>query len=186
MGINDRPGLGYITFDDLLVSLRGHMNPRRTKIVLQASAIFDRTGDGIVSFDDIKKNFNVEYHPDVRSGKKTPRECLNSWLAIFEGHVKDGKVTKEEFLEYYANISASIDTDDYFELKIRNSWHIGGGTGQSANTTNLRVLAVFRDGTQDVVELKNDLGVDPHDHRTIIGLLRKQGYANIAKVRTMQ
>jgi len=184
--INDQPGLGYITYDDLLISLRGTLNPRRTKIVLQAFATFDRTGDGIVNFDDIKRTFSVEFHPDVRSGKKTPKECLHSWLAIFEGHVKDGKVTKDEFLEYYSNISASIDDDDYFELMIRNSWHISGGKGQAQNTANLRVLAVFRDGTQDVVEVQNDLGVDPHDHRTIIGLLRKQGYANIAKVRTMQ
>jgi len=26
-------------------------------------------------------------------------------------------------------LSASIDDDDYFELMVRNSWHISGGTG---------------------------------------------------------
>jgi hypothetical protein len=31
-------------------------------------------------------------------------------------------VTLEEFEEYYNNISASIDNDQYFELMINNAW----------------------------------------------------------------
>jgi hypothetical protein len=30
----------------------------------------------------------------------------------------------EEFLEYYANVSASIDNDDYFALMMNNSWNL--------------------------------------------------------------
>lgn len=184
--INDRPGMGTVTYDNLLYSLRGELNKRRASMVMQAFAQFDKSGNGVVDWQDLKENFDAEFHPDVRSGKKTQRQAIMQWLAVFEGHVKDGKVTKEEFLDYYANVSASIDSDEYFELMIRNAWHISGGKGQSQNTTNMRVLVVFRDGTQDVVTLQNDLGVDPHDVRTITGLLRKQGYSNIAKVRTMQ
>ena len=29
-----------------------------------------------------------------------------------------------EFVEYYNNISPSIDNDDYFELMIRNTWNL--------------------------------------------------------------
>lgn len=36
-------------------------------------------------------------------------------------------MTKEEFEEYYNNISASIDNDQYFELMMNNAWKINDG-----------------------------------------------------------
>lgn len=49
-------------------------------------------------------------------------------------------------------ISANIDEgpagDDYFELMLRNVWHISGGEGWCANTTCKRVLVVGEDDSQ--------------------------------------
>ena len=36
------------------------------------------------------------------------------------------RITLEEFIEYYKNISASIDNDEYFTLMMNNSWNIKG------------------------------------------------------------
>jgi hypothetical protein len=35
-------------------------------------------------------------------------------------------VTKEEWEEYYNNISASIDSDKYFELMMNSAWNLDG------------------------------------------------------------
>jgi hypothetical protein len=55
------------------------------------------------------------------------------FLETFEMHhnVKhqqdhDSRITLEEFLEYYTNISVSIDNDDYFALMMNNSWNLKG------------------------------------------------------------
>ena len=39
-------------------------------------------------------------------------------------------------MNYYNNVSASIDNDDYFELMIRNAWHISGGEGWYIHATH--------------------------------------------------
>lgn len=57
-----------------------------------------------------------------------------------ENEAPDHIVTKEEFDEYYNNISASIDDDEYFALMMNNAWNLDGtmvyqkGWGSSANT----------------------------------------------------
>jgi hypothetical protein len=70
-------------------------------------------------------------HPDVKSGKKTEEQILLEFLETFETHhslrnngAPDHIVTKEEFEEYYNNISASVDDDKYFELMMNNAWKI--------------------------------------------------------------
>lgn len=38
--------------------------------------------------------------------------------------MKDQNITREEFLEYYNNVSASIDNDQHFELIIVNAYKL--------------------------------------------------------------
>ena len=42
------------------------------------------------------------------------------------GNKADGSVTPDEFIEYYTNISASIDNDAYFDLMMTNAWNLEG------------------------------------------------------------
>ena len=63
---------------------------------------------------------------------------------------------------------------------IRNAWHISGGDGAAANSANLRVLVTHSDGEQTVVEIQNDLGLDPKDKKAVVARLRAQGVDVVA------
>jgi len=149
---------GKISFDEFLRAVRGDLNERRLEMVHMAYNVLDKSGDGLVTISDIMDIYDPTYHPDFASGRKTKEEVLREFMTVWETHRKDGIVTKEEFEDYYKDISASIDTDDYFELMIRNAWHIAGGEGQTENTTIKRVLKVDKDGNEKVVMVENDLG----------------------------
>ncbi len=83
--------------------------------------VLDKNGDGTVTIKDIEIAYDVSCHPDFQSGRKTKEEVLLEFMGVWETHKKDGIVTREEFSDYYKDISASIDRDDYFELMIRNA-----------------------------------------------------------------
>ena len=109
------------------------MTPQRLKLVQLAFKKLDRDGSGIVDINDIRGVYNATKHPDVISGKKKEDQVLNEFLETFEAHhhimngaKAEGQITLNEFVEYYTNISASIDLDEYFSLVMNNSWNLSG------------------------------------------------------------
>ena len=106
------------------------MNSFRKGLVTQVFNKLDKDGDGVIRVNDIKGVYNAKNHPEVKSGKRTEDEILGEFLETFEMHhnlkngVRDQNVTHEEFQEYYNNVSANIDNDQYFELMIINGFKL--------------------------------------------------------------
>jgi len=46
------------------------------------------------------------------------------FMKLWDTQVQDGIVTIDEFFDYFKDVSASIDSDDYFALMMRNSWKL--------------------------------------------------------------
>lgn len=122
-----------VNYDEFLRTVVGEMNGFRRGLVEQAYDKLDRDGSGLVDVKDITGVYDASKHPEVIQGKKSEEEILYDFLDTFEMHsnqkmlegVKgDHRVTIEEFVEYYNNISCSIDDDRYFELMIKSAWKL--------------------------------------------------------------
>ena len=127
----DRDGSGSINYDEFLRGVRGAMNDFRKGLAMKAFAIMDKDNSGLLEIDDIRQRYNAKMHPDVKAGKKTEDEILYEFIDTFEQHhsentedARDGTVTKGEWVEYYNNVSMSIDRDDYFELMMNQTWNL--------------------------------------------------------------
>jgi len=125
---------GYIQYDEFLRVIRGEMNDYRRSITVRAFQKLDKNSDGTIEVQDLIGVYNPSKHPSVIEGRKTPEQVLGEFLETFETHHNqmyngghnDQRVTEEEFIEYYTNISASIDDDMYFAQMMNSSWNLSG------------------------------------------------------------
>lgn len=60
------------------------MNSRRINLIQQAYDVLDVDGNGIVDLDDFSQAYNVSYHPDFISKKKTKEQILRELLDVFD------------------------------------------------------------------------------------------------------
>ena len=164
----DYDGNGEIDFNEFIRVIVGPLNQFRTKICIKAFKLIDMNDDGVLDITDIKGRYNATMHPEVKSGKRTEDEVLTEFLETFEQHHNtihgtkaDGKITPEEFLEYYAHVSANIDSDAYFELMMSNAWNF-----ESANNPNSMAYA----GSKSTIKTVNSREAYRHDHhRNLFG-----------------
>lgn len=178
----DRSNDGAIDLTEFLVALRGTMNDRREELVGLAFKQLDKRGQGVVKFSELCKIYDASRHPEVKAGHATEEDIVKEFISGWDRN-GDGNITVAEFVDYYKTLSCSIDNDDYFELMIRNAWHLAGGSGASANTSNLRVLVEHEDGSEAVVGLDSDLGINKNDQQALKAALRKQGVSTVKTVK---
>lgn len=108
-------------------------------------------------------------------------EFMSNWESQGGGE-QDGEVSLKEFIEFYRDVSASIDSDDYFELMMRNAWHIAGGEGVCANTANIRCRVTHSDGSSEIIALTNDFAISRNELPLIRAKLREQGVTDIRSI----
>lgn len=122
------------------------MSQAREAVIAAAFAKLDRSGDGVVTVDDLRGVYNGRAHPKVRSGEWTEEEVLRRFLDNFDASEKDGQVgarapppppgrwspltarlpqvTLAEFQDYYSGVSASVDTDEEFVAMMTSAWRL--------------------------------------------------------------
>ena len=115
---------GFVNYDEFLVGIRGKVNQRRQAFIDKAFFKFDRDGNGTITAADLHTVYSADMHPKVQSGEMTADEVFVEFLASFGDKNGDGNISRNEWNDYYAAVSASIDNDDHFVNLMRAAWKL--------------------------------------------------------------
>lgn len=120
----DADGNRRISFAEFVAAVRGQMNHRRLALCHAAYDLLDAAGDGFVKVDDMVAKYDFSQNERVLKGEQSVLEAAEEFVAQWDGLQRDGLVTREEFIDYCKGVSASIDSDDYFQLVMKKAWKI--------------------------------------------------------------
>ncbi|XP_061387434.1 calcyphosin-like protein [Musca vetustissima] len=117
---------GTINAKEFISKLRPPLTRSRLDVIEKAFAKADASGDGVITVKDLKSIYNVKDHPKYLSGEYTEQQILSEFLSNFNGNTGNlnAKIFKEDFINYYASVSASIDNDAYFDLVMRRAYKL--------------------------------------------------------------
>eukprot|EP00826_Nyctotherus_ovalis_P002491 TRINITY_DN10499_c0_g3_i12.p1 TRINITY_DN10499_c0_g3~~TRINITY_DN10499_c0_g3_i12.p1 ORF type:complete len:267 (+),score=98.37 TRINITY_DN10499_c0_g3_i12:123-803(+) len=117
---------GGVSYEEFLQGIREPMSERRQALVEKIFKTLDKNGSGAITAADIESHYRVESSPDFISGAKTKQQVLEAFLSNFDVAPKgqDGTITKEEFVNYYADLSMVLPVDDYFVSVLEGAWEI--------------------------------------------------------------
>lgn len=107
-----------------MVFNRDELTERRRNMVEKAFAMLDKSGDGTITIEDIAGIYDVSMNPEFLEGRKTREEILADFLNNFDGARgnNDGKVSRDEFFDYYTDLSMSTPSDEYFVRMMESTW----------------------------------------------------------------
>ena len=102
---------------------------------------------------------------------------MEAFLEYFDvGGEVEGKVTRNEFVNYYTNIGACIDDDEYFNQIVRGVWKVSGSSPSNNNDSLSSMLDQTEGGTsihvnqyesnQNIVNGRSDKGPKPQYEAT--------------------
>jgi len=153
----DQDRSNEISYEEFLKELRGRLKPVRRALVVRVFDVLDRMGGGkgYLTADSIKDVYSTSKHPKVISGAMTKQEALNEFLHMFEGSKgnRDGVVTLAEWIGYYEEVSASVESDDYFGTMMVNTWaHL-----KKKNADGTRAPAITYASSAEVDKLQREL-----------------------------
>ena len=121
---------GKVSTDEILRVIVGEISERRKISIISKFGEMDKNKTGYLPILFLKKVYNAKFHPDCFLRKKPENEVLDEFMFTFEvfcylkGLSADQEISYKDFVEYYTPISASIESDNYFDDILLGAWNI--------------------------------------------------------------
>jgi len=143
----DRNRDGNVNLDEFLRGLRGELNERRNTMVNRVFESLDRDRSGVLDRVDVQGFYNAAKHPRVKSGEITAHQALDLFLQGFEGKSgnNDGVITRNEFIDYYTDLSASVPDDAYCVYMMESVWMMRESTAAENDEVILALEVQLRE-----------------------------------------
>ena len=84
------------------------MSQARKTLIHQAFKKLDKSGDGVVTVEDLHGVYNVKKHPKYLSGEWSEDRCLRQFLDSFDSDDKDGQVKLFLYFFHFINLSPCL------------------------------------------------------------------------------
>lgn len=128
INLKDFKNLGLIDWRELISLIQGEMSNSRYALLKKIFTCLDVTGQGVVAVNSLDKYFNGSEHPLVSVGGATEQEALDHIKKCFVSRSNARRtitmINLSSFIEYYSDLSAVIEDDDYFENIVKSNWSI--------------------------------------------------------------
>jgi len=122
--------------------------------------------------------YDVSMNPEFIEGRKTREQILTEFLGNFEGARgnKDGIISKEEFFDYYTDLSMSVPSDEYFVRMMESVWqcpeddndpNLKATIQMLLKEVRVRLLELARNDPKLLKKIFSDFDLNQSGHLTI-------------------
>ncbi|KPI85921.1 hypothetical protein ABL78_5005 [Leptomonas seymouri] len=124
----DRTGARTIDPTEFIAAMYTDLSPIRRVWLRRVWHLFHNDPQsGATEVSELQKLFMPEGHPAVLRGEASADAIRQEFESTFNTETNpDGKVSRQEFMEYYAGVSASCHDDDSFVALLRGVWPMQG------------------------------------------------------------
>lgn len=93
--MGDDPMTLLCSFVGVGVVLKPPMSNTRKEVIMQAFRKLDKTGDGIVTIEDLRGVYNAKHHPKYQNGEWSEEQVFRLFLDNFDSpYDKDGQASE--------------------------------------------------------------------------------------------
>ena len=125
-----------LSIDDIMNAVRAAspLSPKAARLVQLAFDQIDVQGVNSVDAHAVASGYDASRHPDVLAGRRSAEAEYQDFLDSFDvGGEEEGRVTRKEFADYYANVGAALCDDSQLCHIIGCTW-----LGAEKSTTHTR------------------------------------------------